>query len=189
MTTIQMVFLHTSNNNIQYLYHHSDICDKIDGNQSDVDIVDDRLLKCSRRLFIMFHLVFGISIKDKGQLNLKPKAPSSLSSFPHLSFLGIWAWLNDFIQAVIQYTQQTSYSISNLRCTVTTWWLDSDSVVTIVNCQQHSDYTVDRLSAAGSCQQWLHHHCVVTMQHRWLMEKVFCRVTNTVPCKKNCLKT
>ena len=35
-----------------------------------------------------------------------------------------------------------------------------------VNCQQHSDYTVYQLCshhAAGSCQQWLHHHCPVTV--------------------------
>ena len=45
--------------------------------------------------------------------------------------------------------QQTSYSISHLRSTVTTWWLDSDSVVTVDNCQQQGDYTVDQ-HAAGS---------------------------------------
>ena len=53
-------------------------------------------------------------------------------------------------------TQQTFYSISHLCGLVTTWWLgwlDSDSVVTIDNCQQHSNYTVDKLCshhAAGS---------------------------------------
>ena len=29
----------------------------------------------------------------------------------------------------------------SLSCTVTTWWLDSDSVATVVNCRQHGDYT------------------------------------------------
>ena len=36
---------------------------------------------------------------------------------------------------------------------MTTQWLDSDDVVTIDNCWQHSDYTVDQLCshhAAGS---------------------------------------
>ena len=33
--------------------------------------------------------------------------------------------------------QQNSYSISHLLDTVTTQWLDSDSVVTIANCRQH----------------------------------------------------
>ena len=40
-------------------------------------------------------------------------------------------------------TQQNSYYVSNLQGTVTTLWLDSDSVVTVANCRhwQHSDYT------------------------------------------------
>ena len=59
-------------------------------------------------------------------------------------------------------TQQNSYSISYLWLivwgTVTTWWLDSDGVVTvdIDNCQQHGDYTVDQLCSrrvAGSFQR------------------------------------
>ena len=33
------------------------------------------------------------------------------------------------------YTQQKSYSISHLPDTVTTQWLDSDSVVTVGNCR------------------------------------------------------
>ena len=37
-------------------------------------------------------------------------------------------------------TQQNSYSIGHLLGTVTTHLLDSDSVVTADNCQQHSDY-------------------------------------------------
>ena len=36
-------------------------------------------------------------------------------------------------------TQQNSYSISNLLDTVTTMWLDSDSVVTVDNCRQSGD--------------------------------------------------
>ena len=38
------------------------------------------------------------------------------------------------------FTLQNSYSINPQYDTVTTPWLDSDGVVTIVNCQQHSDY-------------------------------------------------
>ena len=38
--------------------------------------------------------------------------------------------------------QHNSYSICHLLGTVTTLWLDSDSVVTFVNCRQHGDYTV-----------------------------------------------
>ena len=50
-------------------------------------------------------------------------------------------------------TQQHSYSISNLLGTMTTQWLVSDGVVTVGNCRQHGDYTVDQLCshrAAGS---------------------------------------
>ena len=55
----------------------------------------------------------------------------------------------------IQHTQENFYSISHLLDTVTTQRLDSDGVgvVTIVNCRQPGDYTVDQLCshrAAGS---------------------------------------
>ena len=46
---------------------------------------------------------------------------------------------------VLVYTQQNSYSLSHLIGTVTTQWLDSDHVVTAVNCQQHRNFTVDQL--------------------------------------------
>ena len=51
---------------------------------------------------------------------------------------------------------------------VTYWaqWLHSDGVVTVVNCQQHGNYTVDQLCslyAASKYQQWLHRHCPVTV--------------------------
>ena len=36
-------------------------------------------------------------------------------------------------------TQKNSHSISNLLGTVATRWLDSDSVVTVNDCQKHSD--------------------------------------------------
>ena len=39
----------------------------------------------------------------------------------------------------IPITQQNSYSISHQLGTVTTRWLDSDSVVTVGNCQEHGD--------------------------------------------------
>ena len=38
-------------------------------------------------------------------------------------------------------TQQNSYSISYLQDRETTWWLNSDIVVTVVNCWQQGDYT------------------------------------------------
>ena len=50
----------------------------------------------------------------------------------------------------LNVTQQNSYSISHLLGTVTTQWLDSNGVVTVVNCRQHGDYTVDQ-------QQSIHH--------------------------------
>ena len=59
---------------------------------------------------------------------------------------------------------------------VTTQWLDSDGVVTVGSCQQHGDCTVEQLCshrAAGSCQQWLHHHCAVTVPSRWLMYNLY----------------
>ena len=37
-------------------------------------------------------------------------------------------------------SQQNSYSISYLLGTVTTQWLDSDSVVPVDNCRQHGDF-------------------------------------------------
>ena len=40
-------------------------------------------------------------------------------------------------------TQLNSYSISHLIDTVTTWWLDSDSEVTLANCWQHSDWVAN----------------------------------------------
>ena len=54
--------------------------------------------------------------------------------------------------------------------------VDSDSVVTVVNCQKHGDCTVDQLCshhAADSCQQWLYRHCPVTLRSSWLMEYEF----------------
>ena len=65
-------------------------------------------------------------------------------------------WNNDVTNDDIfagNITQQNSYSISHLLATATTQWLDSDSVVTVDNCRQHGDYTVDQLCsnhAAGS---------------------------------------
>ena len=59
----------------------------------------------------------------------------------------------------VELTQQNSYSISYLLGPVTTQWLDSDGVVTTVNCQQQRDYTGDYTAigssshrTAGSCQ-------------------------------------
>ena len=45
----------------------------------------------------------------------------------------------------VQSTQQNNYSISHLLGTVTAQWLDSDNEVTVDNCRQHGDYTVDQL--------------------------------------------
>ena len=84
------------------------------------------------------------------------------SSFPKL--------LGGF--CILEYSAKLLF-LSHLLGTVTTQWLDSDGVVTLVNCRQHSDYTVDQLCshrAAGSCQQWLHRQCPVTVPSRWLME-------------------
>ena len=39
----------------------------------------------------------------------------------------------------MQVTQENSYSIGHLWGTVTTQWQDSESVVTVANCRQHSD--------------------------------------------------
>ena len=82
------------------------------------------------------------------------------------------SWI-DQVLVLICVTQQNSFSISHLLGTVTTHWLDSDGVVTVVNCQQHGGYTVDNLCshrATSSCQQWLHHHFPVTVPSGWLME-------------------
>ena len=75
----------------------------------------------------------------------------------HLLIVSLIGFINDTVlfqandligpdaEQVLTNTRQNSYSISHLLGTVTTQWLDSDSVVTIVNCQQHSDNTVDQL--------------------------------------------
>ena len=41
--------------------------------------------------------------------------------------------------------QENSYSISHLLSIMTTKLLDSDTVVTVENCRQHGNYTVDEL--------------------------------------------
>ena len=58
-----------------------------------------------------------------------------------------WGMQRSFTSGTLQLwrTQQNSYSISHLLGTVTTQWLDSDSVVTVDNCQQHGDW-----AASGS---------------------------------------
>ena len=75
-------------------------------------------------------------------------------------------------------TQQKSYSISHLLDTVTTLWLDSDGVVTVINCQQHGDYTVVQLCSHRLLTTVttlpLSSHCVVTVLSRWLIEYEFC---------------
>ena len=63
-------------------------------------------------------------------------------------------YMDWFSFTLVQYTQQNSYSISHLLGTVTTQWLDGDSVVKVVNCRQHCDYTVDQL-----CSHCAASHC------------------------------
>ena len=49
-----------------------------------------------------------------------------------------------YVKCTISLTQQNSYSINHLG-TVTTRLLDSDTEVTVDNCPQHADYTVDEV--------------------------------------------
>ena len=54
-----------------------------------------------------------------------------------------WVWFVRFrilTRNTVQYTAKLLFNQS-LRCIVNTWWQDSDGVVTVVNCLQHSDYT------------------------------------------------
>ena len=65
-------------------------------------------------------------------------------------------------------TQQNFNSICHLLDTVTTWWLDSDSLVTVGKCLQHSDYTatgtsVTMLPAINNSDHTLSDHFVVTV--------------------------
>ena len=46
---------------------------------------------------------------------------------------------NHYAKPTLVYRQQNSYSISHLLGTVTTRWLESDSVVTVANYRQHAD--------------------------------------------------
>ena len=66
-------------------------------------------------------------------------------------------------------TQQNSYSISHLLGIVTTQWLHSDGVVTVLLSVSNSDYTV-------------------TVPSRWLMEKEFCCVDESYPFYDQSLK-
>ena len=73
-------------------------------------------------------------------------------------------------------TQQNSFSISHLLGTVITLWLDSDGVVTVDNCWQHRDYTVQQcvvtlLPAVNNSNYT--GHGPVNMPRRWLMEWSF----------------
>ena len=73
-------------------------------------------------------------------------------------------------------TQENSYSISHLLGTVTTQWLESDSAVTVNNCQQPRDWAtndsvVTVLPAISNSDyivtiQVPRSHCV----YRWLMK-------------------
>ena len=53
-------------------------------------------------------------------------------------------WLNEYFTFLLicppKTTHQNSYSFSHLLRTVTTRWLDSDSVVITANCWQHGDW-------------------------------------------------
>ena len=57
------------------------------------------------------------------------------------SVLNVYKEKQHFIEQ--ENTQQDSYSIPHLLDTVTKQWLDSDSVVTVVKCWQHGDYTAN----------------------------------------------
>ena len=48
-----------------------------------------------------------------------------------------------FLLTDLMTAQQNSYCISHLLGTVTTWWLDSDSIVTVANCRQHGDWAAN----------------------------------------------
>ena len=122
------------------------------------------------------------------QRNLKP--PFFLSFFL-FSFLVFFKLLYNNLPLI--YTGKLLFHQS-LSSTVTTRWLDSDGVVNIINCQYSivPDYTVGQLCchpAASSCQP-VNHDCTVTVQspchpvgllvtvsHRWLMEKGFWQQT------------
>ena len=66
-----------------------------------------------------------------------------LVSFPSLIAISNHSKRYTYNYAEGVSTQQNSYSISQIRDTVPTRWLDSDSIVTVDNCRQHSDNTVD----------------------------------------------
>ena len=70
-------------------------------------------------------------------------------------------------------SQQNSYSVSHLLGTVTTQWLDSDCVVTVITQGLHSWSTVE----SPCCRHLttlttpsLSSHYVITAPSRWLME-------------------
>ena len=77
-------------------------------------------------------------------------------------------------------TQQSSYSVGHLLGTVTTRWLDSDRVVTVVNCQKHGDYTVDQVVTMLMVVSKSDYTVTVqSLCRKWLMREEFCCVPDS----------
>ena len=70
-------------------------------------------------------------------------------------------------------TQQNFNSINHLLNTVTTWWLNSDCIVNVVNCWQPGDYNASGssvtmlLAIVNSDYSVTVSHCVVTVVNCW----------------------
>ena len=116
-------------------------------------------------LWMVFHNI-GVKSTFVSENKCKPTITASMISNC------LWCQCNlAFIVYVFfckhAYTQQKSYSIRHLRrCTVTTPRLESDRVVTVLNCRQYGDCMIDQLRKspfASICQRWLYCHCPVTM--------------------------
>ena len=92
-----------------------------------------------------------LEIKKNGQdcpnsgFSGQPSLPNEFEMTPY----SVW----HVIITQFHCTQQNSYSISHLRDTVTTLWLDSNSIVTVHNCWQHSDYTVVNIDYTVKCKE------------------------------------
>ena len=93
---------------------------------------------------LLVQLVTVVTFTLRGNPTMKPTW-SSLHEHPPVPETPVLLRLH-----MPSHTQQNSYSISHLLGTVTRQWLDSDGIVTVDNCQQHS-------------------YCVVTVPSRWLM--------------------
>ena len=86
---------------------------------------------------------------------------------------GIW---NITLLNLKSSIQQNSFSISLPLDTMTTWWLVSacsDRVVTVINCKQHSDYTVTVQSLCLVGDWWNRSLAMYAYVHKYMTTWIY----------------